>query len=81
MAIALGEPDGLIKTIINKDSGAILGVHMIGTEVTELINSVSLAMTLECTEEYALRTIFPHPTLSEMIHGLTLAALNRPVHI
>ena len=80
-AIALGEAEGLIKLIFETDTGAILGAHMIGAEVTELITAIGVAMTLEATEEYLMRTIFPHPTLSEMLHEASLDADDRAIHI
>ncbi len=79
-ALALGESEGLVKTVIDRKTGEILGVHMIGAEVTELISAIAVAMTLECTEEYLLRTVFPHPTLSEIIPESTLSALERAIH-
>lgn len=66
-AIALGEPEGMIKTIFDKKTGQLLGAHMIGAEVTELIQGFCVAMGLETTEEELMHTIFPHPTLSEMM--------------
>ncbi|WP_373236082.1 dihydrolipoyl dehydrogenase [Cohaesibacter celericrescens] len=66
-AIALGEPEGMIKTIFDKKTGQMLGAHMIGAEVTELIQGFVVAMSLETTEEDLMHTIFPHPTLSEMM--------------
>ena len=80
-AIALGEPDGMIKTIFDKKTGELLGAHMVGAEVTELIQGYVIAMGLETTEEELLRTIFPHPTLSEMMHESVLNAYNRAIHI
>lgn len=80
-AIALGESEGQIKLIFEQETGAVLGAHMIGAEVTELITAIGVAMTLECTEEYLMRTIFPHPTLSEMLHEATLDAFDRAIHI
>ena len=80
-AIALGEPDGMIKTIFDKKTGELLGAHMVGAEVTELIRGYVIAMGLETTEEELLRTIFPHPTLSEMMHESVLNAYNRAIHI
>jgi len=80
-AIALGEPEGLIKTIFNKKTGELLGAHMIGTEVTELIQGYAIAQTLETTEAELMETVFPHPTLSEMMHESTLAAWERALHI
>lgn len=80
-AIALGEPEGLIKTIFDQKTGELLGAHMIGAEVTELIQGYAIAMTLEATEEDLFHTIFPHPTLSEMMHESALQAYNKAIHI
>ena len=80
-AIALGEPEGLVKTVFDEKTGELLGAHMIGAEVTELIQGFGLARTLEATEEDLFHTIFPHPTLSEMMHEATLDAYGRVVHI
>lgn len=80
-AIALGTTEGLVKTIFDKKTGAFLGAHMIGHEVTELIHSFALALTLEATEADLMATIFPHPTLSEMIHESTLNADGQALHI
>ncbi len=80
-ALSLSEPYGFIKTIFNKNTGEILGAHMIGAEVTELINTFSLAIKLEATEEDIINTIFPHPTLSEAIHESVLNAFGRSIHI
>lgn len=79
-AIALGEPEGLIKTIFDAETGQLLGAHMIGAEVTELIQGFVVARTLETTEEDLMHTIFPHPTLSEMLHESTLAAYGKAIH-
>lgn len=79
-ALAIGEPEGLVKTIFDVETGELLGAHMIGTEVTELIQGFSIAKTLETTEEDLLRTIFPHPTLSEMMHESVLDACERVIH-
>lgn len=79
-AIALGEPDGLIKTVFDAGTGALLGAHMIGAEVTELIQGYAIAMTLETTEAELMHTVFPHPTLSEMMHEAVLDAYGRAVH-
>ena len=79
-AIALGEPEGLIKTIFDKKSGELLGAHMIGAEVTELIQGYAIAKTLETTEAELMHTIFPHPTLSEMMHESVLDAYDRVIH-
>jgi dihydrolipoamide dehydrogenase len=80
-AIALGEPEGLVKTIFDAETGELLGAHMVGTEVTELIQGYGIAMTLESTEQELMETIFPHPTLSEMMHEAVLDAYGRVVHI
>ncbi len=79
-AIALGEPDGLVKTIFDAKTGKLLGAHMIGAEVTELIQGYVVAMTLETTEEDLMHTVFPHPTLSEMMHESVLDAYGRVIH-
>lgn len=79
-AIALGEPDGLIKTIFDAKTGKLLGAHMIGAEVTELIQGYVVAMNLETTEEELMHTVFPHPTLSEMMHESVLDAYGRVIH-
>ncbi len=80
-AIALGESEGLIKTIFDARTGELLGAHMIGAEVTELIQGFVIAMNLETTEAELMHSIFPHPTLSEMMHESTLAAFGRALHI
>ena len=80
-AIALGEPEGLIKTIFDAKTGELLGAHMIGAEVTELIQGFSIAKTLETTEADLMHTVFPHPTLSEMMHESVLDAYGRALHI
>jgi dihydrolipoamide dehydrogenase len=80
-AIALGEPEGFIKTIFDARTGELLGAHMIGAEVTELIQGYSVAKTLETTEAELMATVFPHPTLSEMMHEAVLAAYGRTLHI
>lgn len=79
-AIALGEPEGMIKTVFDAETGELLGAHMVGAEVTELIQGYGVARTLEGTEEDLAHTIFPHPTLSEMMHESVLSALGRAVH-
>ena len=79
-AIALGEPEGLIKTIFDEKTGELLGAHMIGAEVTELIQGYAVAMTLETTESELMHTIYPHPTLSEMMHEAVLDAYDRTIH-
>jgi len=80
-AIALGEPDGLIKTIFDAKTGKLIGAHMIGAEVTELIQGFVIAMNLETTEEELMHTVFPHPTLSEMMHESVLDAYGRVIHM
>ncbi|TGD97969.1 dihydrolipoyl dehydrogenase [Methylobacterium nonmethylotrophicum] len=79
-AIALGEPDGLVKTVFDRRTGQLLGAHMVGAEVTELIQGYVVAMTLETTEEELMHTVFPHPTLSEMMHESVLDAYGRVIH-
>jgi dihydrolipoamide dehydrogenase len=79
-AIALGEPEGLIKTIFDNKTGQLLGAHLIGAEVTELVQGFAIAMNLETTEEELIHTIFPHPTLSEMIHESVMDAYDRVIH-
>ena len=79
-AIALGDSEGLIKTIFNKDTGELIGAHMVGPEVTELIQGFSIAKKLETTEHELMHTIFPHPTLSEGIHESVLDAYNQAIH-
>ncbi|MCH9053423.1 MAG: dihydrolipoyl dehydrogenase [Proteobacteria bacterium] len=80
-AIALGEPEGLVKTLFDAKTGALLGAHMIGAEVTELIHGFVLARSLETTEAELMATIFPHPTLSETIHESVLDAYGRAIHV
>jgi dihydrolipoamide dehydrogenase len=80
-AIALGEPEGLVKTVFDAETGELLGAHMIGAEVTELIHGYTVARTLESTDAELAATIFPHPTLSEMLHEAVLAADGRALHI
>ncbi len=80
-AIALGEPEGLVKTIFDAKTGQLLGAHMIGAEVTELIQGYVVAMQLETTEEDLMHTVFPHPTLSEMMHESVLDAYGRVIHM
>ncbi len=79
-AVALGEPEGLVKTIFDEKTGELLGAHMIGSEVTEMIQGYGIAKTLETTEIEIMHTIFPHPTLSEMMHEAVLDAYGRAVH-
>jgi dihydrolipoamide dehydrogenase len=79
-AIALGEPEGMVKTVFDSKTGELLGAHMIGAEVTELIQGYTIAKTLETTEAELIRTIFPHPTLSETMHEAVLDAYGRAIH-
>ena len=80
-AIALGEPEGLVKTVFDAETGELLGAHMIGAEVTELIQGFGIAKTMEAVEEDLMHSIFPHPTLSEMMHESVLDAYDRVMHI
>ena len=80
-AIALGESEGMVKTIFDAATGELLGAHMIGAEVTEQIQGFVIAMTLETTEETLMEAIFPHPTISESMHESVLAAYGRALHI
>ena len=79
-AIALSEPEGLIKTIFNAKTGELLGAHMIGAEVTEMIQGYVIAMNLETTEKELINTVFAHPTLSEMMHESVLNAYGKTIH-
>ena len=79
-AIALGEPEGLIKTIFDAKTGQLLGAHLVGAEVTELIQGFVVAMNLETTEEDLINAVFPHPTLSEMMHESVLDSQDRALH-
>ena len=79
-SITMSASDGFIKTIFNDETGELIGAHMIGTEVTELINSFSIAKQLETTEKDIMNTVFAHPTLSEALHESVLAAYNRAIH-
>jgi dihydrolipoamide dehydrogenase len=80
-AIALGEPEGLVKTVFDAKTGELLGAHMIGAEVTELIQGYAVARTMEGTELDLMHTIFPHPTLSEMMHEAVLDAYGKVIHM
>jgi dihydrolipoamide dehydrogenase len=79
-AIALGEAEGFVKTVFDAKTGELLGAHMVGAEVTELIQGYAIARQLETTEEDLMHTIFPHPTLSEMMHESVLDAYGRAIH-
>jgi len=80
-AIAMGDDQGLIKTIFDQKTGELLGAHMVGPEVTELIQGYAIARTLEATEAELMQTIFPHPTLSEAMHESVLDAYDRAIHM
>ncbi|VDC31852.1 dihydrolipoyl dehydrogenase [Pseudogemmobacter humi] len=80
-AIALGESEGLVKTVFDAKTGELLGAHMVGAEVTELIQGYVVGRQLETTEEDLMNTVFPHPTLSEMMHESVLDAYGRAIHI
>ena len=80
-AIALGESEGLVKTIFDAKTGALLGAHLLGAEATELIQGFVIAKGLETTEAELIASIFPHPTLSEMMHESVLDAYGRALHI
>jgi len=80
-ALSLSETEGFVKTIFDSNTGEILGAHLIGAEVTELISSFALAIKLEATEKEILETIFPHPTISESIHESVLNAFDKSIHI
>jgi dihydrolipoamide dehydrogenase len=79
-AIALGEPEGLVKTVFDAKTGELLGAHMVGAEVTEMIQGYVIARQVEATELDLMHTVFPHPTLSEMMHESTLDAFGRAIH-
>ncbi|MEM7616307.1 MAG: FAD-dependent oxidoreductase, partial [Pseudomonadota bacterium] len=79
-AIALGEPEGMVKTVFDAKTGELLGAHMVGAEVTELIQGYVVGRALETTEEDLMNTVFPHPTLSEMMHESVLDAYGRAIH-
>lgn len=79
-AIALGEPEGMVKTVFDAKTGELLGAHMIGAEVTEMIQGYVIARTMEAVEGDLMHTVFPHPTLSEMMHESVLDAYGRAIH-
>jgi len=79
-AIALGEPEGMVKTVFDAKTGELLGAHMVGAEVTEMIQGYVIARQVEATELDLMHTVFPHPTLSEMMHESTLDAFGRAIH-
>ena len=80
-AIALGEDQGLVKTVFDAKTGRLLGAHLVGAEVTELIQGFVIAMGLETTEEELIHAVFAHPTLSEMMHESVLDAYGRVIHM
>ncbi len=80
-AIALGEPEGMVKTVFDEKTGELLGAHMVGAEVTEMIQGYVIGQKLETTEADLMETVFPHPTLSEMMHESVLDAWDRAIHI
>jgi len=80
-AVALGEPDGMVKTVFDAETGELLGAHMVGAEVTELIQGFVVAMNLETTEEELIGAVFPHPTISETMHESVLDAYGRVIHM
>jgi dihydrolipoamide dehydrogenase len=79
-AIAMGEPEGMVKTVFDAATGELLGAHMIGAEVTEMIQGYAIARTLETTETDLMHTVFPHPTVSETMHEAVLDAYGRAIH-
>lgn len=79
-AIAMGEPEGMVKVVFDRATGAMLGAHMIGAEVTEMIQGYAIARTLETTEQELMHTVFPHPTVSETMHEAVLDAYGRAIH-
>jgi dihydrolipoamide dehydrogenase len=80
-AIALGEAEGFVKTVFDAKTGELLGAHMVGAEVTEMIQGYVVGKTLETTEAELINTVFPHPTISEAMHESVLAAYGRALHI
>ena len=81
LAIALGEAEGFVKTVFDAKTGELLGAHMIGAEVTEMIQGFVVGKTLETTEAELMQTVFPHPTISESMHESVLASYGRALHI
>jgi dihydrolipoamide dehydrogenase len=79
-AIAMGEPEGMVKTVFDARTGELLGAHMVGAEVTEMIQGYTIARTLESTEAELIHTVFPHPTISETMHEAVLDAYKRVIH-
>ena len=79
-AIAMGEPEGMVKTVFDAGTGELLGAHMVGAEVTEMIQGYAIARTLETTEQELMHTVFPHPTVSETMHESVLDAYGQVIH-
>ncbi len=79
-AIAMGEPEGMVKTVFDAKSGELLGAHMVGAEVTEMIQGYVIARTLETTEQELMHSVFPHPTVSETMHESVLDAWDQAIH-
>ena len=79
-AVALGDTDGFVKTVFDNDTGELLGAHLVGPEVTELIHGFATAACHETTDEHLLQLVYPHPTRSEALHESTLIALGRAIH-
>ncbi len=80
-AIAMGEAEGMVKTVFDAETGELLGAHMVGAEVTEMIQGYTVARTLETTEKELMHTVYPHPTISETMHEAVLSAYGRAIHI
>ena len=80
-AIAINDSEGLVKTVFDRETGALLGAHMVGPGVTEMIQGFAIAMGLETTEQELLETVFPHPTLSEAMHEAVLSAFDRTINL
>ena len=80
-AIAMGEAEGMMKTVFDAKTGELLGAHMVGAEVTEMIQGYTVARTLETTETELMHTVFPHPTMSEMMHEAVLDAFGKTLHM
>jgi dihydrolipoamide dehydrogenase len=80
-AIAMGEAEGMMKTVFDAKTGEMLGAHMVGAEVTEMIQGYTVARTLETTEAELMHTVFPHPTMSEMMHEAVLDAFGKTLHM
>ncbi len=79
-AVAINDTDGMIKTIFDETTGELLGAHMIGPGVTEMVQGFAVAMSLETTEADLMATVFPHPTLSEAMHESVLSAFGRTIN-